>query len=118
MPARSGRLVISAALASFVAVACAATPAPSTPSAAPPSVPAASGTPTPAASPSAAPAELLLKVTSEGGFINPVASLNALPLVEVYADGRILTPAAQDAIAPAPLVAAVEVRDVGAAGAA
>jgi hypothetical protein len=56
-------------------------------------------------------------VTSEGGFINPVATLNALPLVEVFADGRILTPAPVPAIAPGPLLPVENVRDVGDAGA-
>ncbi|HET9614584.1 MAG TPA: hypothetical protein VFP22_07215, partial [Candidatus Limnocylindrales bacterium] len=42
----------------------------------------------------------------------------ALPLVEVWSDGRILTAAPVDAIYPGPLVNPVAVRDVGAAGAA
>jgi len=80
----------------------------------------ASGAPTPSIvpSPSAAPAALLLKVTTEGGFINPSASLAALPTVAVYSDGRILTPGIVDAIYPGPLVLPVAVRDVGTAGAA
>jgi hypothetical protein len=57
-------------------------------------------------------------VTTEGGFINPSANLNALPLVEVLSDGRILTAGAVDAIAPAPLLPTLVVRDTGAAGAA
>jgi hypothetical protein len=72
----------------------------------------------PSASPSAAPATLLLKVTSEGGFINPAATLAAMPIVAVYADGRIITPGVSDAIAPGPLVGPVVVRAVGATGAA
>ncbi len=71
---------------------------------------------TPAPSASAAPATVLIKVTSEGGFINPSATLAALPTVTVYADGRILTPAVV-AADPPPLVAAIDVRDVGPAGA-
>jgi hypothetical protein len=70
---------------------------------------------TPAPSASAAPATLLIKVTSEGGFINPSATLAALPTVTVYADGRILTPAVV-AADPPPLVATIDVRDVGPAG--
>jgi hypothetical protein len=57
-------------------------------------------------------------VTSEGGFINPSANLNALPIVEVLSDGRILTVGPVDAIAPAPLLPTVQVRATGAAGAA
>jgi len=60
----------------------------------------------------------LLKVTSEGGFINPTATLAALPILEVYDDGQILTPGPVDAIAPGPLLLPVQVRNVGASGAA
>lgn len=84
------------------------------PSTAPSGVPSS----TPVASPTAAPVSLLLKVTSEGGFINPSANLAALPTVAVYADGRIMTPGPVDAIYPGPLLAPVAVRDVGPAGAA
>ena len=42
----------------------------------------------------------------------------ALPIVAVYADGRIMTPGPVDAIYPGPLLAPVSVRDVGASGAA
>lgn len=87
------------------------------------STPTSSPTPTAAPStavpsPSAAAANLVLKVTSEGGFINPAATIVALPTVAVYTDGRILTPGPVDAIFPGPLLAPVAVRDVGAAGAA
>jgi hypothetical protein len=71
---------------------------------------------TSAPSPSAAAARVLIKVTSEGGFINPSATLAALPTVTVYLDGRILTPAVV-AADPPPLVAPVDIRDVGPAGA-
>ncbi|HEY2916168.1 MAG TPA: hypothetical protein VGI98_03030 [Candidatus Limnocylindrales bacterium] len=73
------------------------------------------------AAPSASPvakAELILRVTTEGGFVGPAANLNAIPELSVYADGRILSPGAVDAIAPAPLLPVVAVRDVGPAGAA
>ncbi len=72
----------------------------------------------PSPSSSTGSATLLLKVTSEGGFINPAANLAALPSVTVYTDGRILTPGPVDAIYPGPLLPPVTVRDVGAAGAA
>jgi hypothetical protein len=59
-----------------------------------------------------------MRVTSEGGFIGPSATLAALASVVVYADGRIFTPAAVDAIYPGPLLQGFTVRDVGPAGAA
>jgi hypothetical protein len=59
---------------------------------------------------------LILRVTTEGGFIGPAANLAAVPSVSVYADGRILTPGAVDAIYPGPLVPPVTIRDVGASG--
>jgi hypothetical protein len=60
----------------------------------------------------------VLKVTTEGGFINPSANLAALPAVAVYADGRIMTPGPMDMIYPGALLPPVAVRDVGPAGAA
>ena len=75
----------------------------------------------PSASPAGSPGEtarLILRITSEGGFVGPAANLNAVPQVSVYADGRIMTPGAVDTIYPAPLLPVVAVRDVGAAGAA
>ncbi len=82
---------------------------------------AASPTPPPSFLPTGSPAPstaLILRATTEGGFIGPAATLATLPAVSVYADGRILTPAPQDAIAPAPLLPSVQVRDVGPTGAA
>jgi hypothetical protein len=70
---------------------------------------------TPAGTPSAT-AELVLRVTVEGGFIGPAAHLGQLPEVVVYADGRIFTPAPVPAIYPGPLVPVESVRNVGAAG--
>ena len=84
-----------------------ATPAAPSPSAAP--SPAPSSTP-------ATPAEVVLRVTTEGGFIGPAAHLAQLPEVVVYADGRIFTPAPAPAIYPGPLVPVESVRDVGATG--
>lgn len=77
-----------------------------------------SAIPSAVTSPSPAAATLLLKVTSEGGFINPAATLAALPTVAVYSDGKIMTPGPVDAIFPGPLLAPVAIRDVGASGAA
>lgn len=84
------------------------------PSLAPPSgAPVAS----PGPSTGSAPA-LLLEVTSEGGFINPAATIGALPRVVADADGRIFTAASTPSSTTIPLVPPVEVRDVGVAGAA
>lgn len=72
----------------------------------------------PSAAPSAVPAVgLLLEVTTEGGFIKPVASMEALPQVVVDSDGRIYTPAVA-ADGSSPMIPPVQVRDTGAAGAA
>lgn len=95
----------------FLAIGCGTGPAPSAVSSARPSL---AASPSPSAS--AVPAQLLLKVTTEGGFINPSATLAALPTVAVYADGRILTPAVV-AADPPPLVTPIDVRDVGPSGA-
>ena len=107
--------LIPLGVVTILVVACGGTAATATPG--------ASSTPSvaPSASPSASPAAavtLLLKVTTEGGFINPAANLTALPSVAVYSDGRILTPGAVDAIFPGPLVMPVAVHDVGPDGAA
>ena len=121
MSARLARVAALAASVVFVVGCGTATTAPSVPPASAPGSSASSSTPptTPSSpSPSATAATVLLKVTSEGGFINPAANLNALPIVEVLSDGRILTPGAVDAIAPAPLLPTLDVRDTGPAGAA
>jgi hypothetical protein len=93
------------------------TAAPTPPSTASPGASTIPSTPASAApSVGDAPA-LLIEVTSEGGFINPAASIGALPTVAVDTDGRIYTPAGPPADGTSPLVPAVDVRDVGAAGA-
>ena len=125
MSARFARLAVAAATVAIVA-GCASSPSPTgaPPSAGPggsagPSAgPVGSPSTIPSAAPSATAASVLLKVTTEGGFINPAATLTALPLVEVLTDGRILTPGAVDAIAPAPLLPTLQVRDTGPSGAA
>lgn len=90
-------------------------PSASAPSAGPTSAPSTSAEPTASTGPSGL---LLLRVTSEGGFIAPSAGLSALPEVVVYTDGRIFTPAPIPAIYPGFLVQRIAVRSVGAAGAA
>ncbi|MGH7733286.1 MAG: hypothetical protein ACREOE_06190, partial [Gemmatimonadales bacterium] len=93
-----------------MAAACSSAPAPS-PTGAP-----ATGVP-PTNQPTQAAVQLLLRVTSEGGFIAPSANLASVPIVSVYADGRILTPGPVDTIYPGPLLPPVAVKDVGPAGA-
>ena len=108
-----------AAIAATLVVACGGSAATSTPgaSAGPSVTPVASPPASPSGSPSAG-AGLLLKVTTEGGFINPAANLAALPTVAVYSDGWILTPGPVDAMFPGPLVMPVVVHNVGPDGAA
>jgi len=108
------RLILTGIVA-ILALACGGTVTPVTQGAS--STPSGAPSASPATSPTAA-ATLLLKVTTEGGFINPAANLNALPSVAVYSDGRILTPGAVDAMFPGPLVMPVAVHDVGPDGAA
>ena len=125
-PQATRPLAIFACVVTVALAACGTTAAPSS---SPPSssgpTPAHTGTPaptpggaTPSPSATAEAAVPLLRVTSEGGFINPASTLAALPTVVVYTDGRIVTPGAAASIAPAPLVSPVDVRDVGPAGAA
>jgi hypothetical protein len=123
-------LVFAAGVAVAMAVAaCGGSPLPSaTPSAPPTPGPTSSpieqptpqGTPSPTSSPSPSPslpsAQLLLEITSEGGFINPTAHLGELPQVVVDADGRIYTP--DSGTAGTKVIQSVSVRDVGSAGAA
>ena len=122
LPARTVAIRATLVLAASVSVVgCGGSVPPSGPAGASATPGAASPAPTTgptdAPSPSASPAALILKVTSEGGFINPAATLSALPLVEVYSDGRILTPASS-ATSETPLMRAEDVRDVGTDGAA
>lgn len=97
-------------LAGALLAACGSAPAPSPTSAPPTGVP-------PTSQPTPAPVKLLLRVTSEGGFIGPAANLASVPTVSVYADGRILTPGPIDTIYPGPLLPPVAIKDVGPAGA-
>ena len=115
-PIRIAAVTLLAVIAGACSTAASSgSPAPTSP---PTASPLASAASSPSPSPSAAAATLLLRVTSEGGFINPAATLAALPTVVVYSDGRIMTPGPVDAIYPGPLLAPVSVRDVGPAGAA
>ncbi len=114
MITRPAASLVFVALATVLVAGCGA------PSSPVPSRPPPTGAPVPTPAPSATPsaAQLLVRVTSEGGFIGPAATLAALPAVSAYADGRILTPAPPPAEGPAPLLPGVLVHDVGPAGAA
>jgi hypothetical protein len=121
------RRTISATIIAIVVVAgCGGAWTSGSPAPSGPPGPTPSGGASPAPSPSAdsaapspsAVATLVLKVATEGGFINPSANLAALPVVAVYADGRIMTPGPTDAIYPGALLPPVAVRDVGPVGAA
>jgi hypothetical protein len=68
--------------------------------------------------PSANPAGLILRATSEGGFIAPNAIRARLPIVSVYVDGRIMSEGVTPAIYPGPLLPSIVFRSVGADGAA
>jgi hypothetical protein len=114
-PIRLAAVTFLAVIVAACGGATSGSPAPTAPSSI---VPPASAAPSASSSPAASAAGLLLKVTSEGGFINPAATLAALPTVAVYTDGRILTPGPVDAIYPGPLLAPVVVRNVGPSGAA
>jgi hypothetical protein len=102
----------------MIVSACSAAPGP-TPSSTPGPTATSPGTPAPSPAPTSGnAATVLLRVTTEGGFIGPAATLAALPQVTVLTDGRILTPGAIDTIYPGPLVLPLEVRNVGPSGAA
>jgi hypothetical protein len=122
----TGPLVIAALSSLLVAATCSsstpstpgAAASPSTPATGAPSMPPStpSSTPSASAAPSSADAPtLLLEVTTEGGFINPVATLSSIPSVVVDTDGKVYTPGL--AAGDGTLVAPVEVRDLGQAGA-
>ena len=57
--------------------------------------------PTSSAQP-AATAGLVLRVENTGGFVSPTATTSRLPLISVYADGRVLAEGPQIDIYPAP----------------
>lgn len=110
---------IAGSILALVLTACSGggSPAPATGSPGPSASSGPSASPDATSTP-AAKAVVLLQVSSEGGFINPSASLAALPTVVVYADGRVLTQAAPPQDNPDPLLPRVSVRDLGSTGAA
>ncbi len=111
-----------AALLSAIVLIVAACTGAATPSSGGSANPSPGGSPAPsnAASPppSSSPDTLILRVANEGGFLAPNAARTQLPIVSVYADGRIITTGAVPAIYPGPLVPALVYRSVGPDGAA
>jgi hypothetical protein len=67
------------------------------------------------ATPSAAAATegLVLRVEQTGGFAPPSTVLPRLPIVSVYADGRVITEGPVTAIYPAPALPNLQVREIG-----
>lgn len=109
------RILIAIAAVAVVLSACTAAAVPSgsgQPSTGP------SGGPSGGPLPSLDSAALILRATMEGGFVGPGAIRTRLPIVSVFADGRIITEGAVPAIYPGPLVPPLIVRSVGPAGAA
>ena len=119
-PAGPVRAAAAAAAMLLLAAACGGSAVTLAPTGAP--TPAATPAPTapPTAVPTATPvppAARLFEVSSSGGFINPAASIGAMPTLVVDTDGKIYT-AGVAADGSSPLVPLVTVRDTGAAGAA
>jgi hypothetical protein len=68
------------------------------------------GAAAPSASPTPDPDTVVIRVDADGGFVPPGVLLGRLPVVVVYADGRVVTPGPMIAIWPAPLVPGLQVR--------
>jgi hypothetical protein len=110
-------IALSVVLAACASSAPVTNPPTNQPSIPPSTAPSVAPSVAPSASPSAVPVALLLRVTTEGGFIGPAATIASEPLVSVYADGRILTPSPIDAIYPSGFSLTYAERDLGPAGA-
>lgn len=118
-PVTRTRIALSRAivgLAALLLAACSAS-ASASPSGSEPPAGSPPASEAPSSIPSTSPAALILRITTEGGFIGPSANLATVPTASVYADGRIMTPGPEDSIYPGQLVPPVAVRDVGAVGA-
>jgi hypothetical protein len=59
-----------------------------------------------------APDELVLQVSYTGGFVTPEMLVGRLPIVSVYADGRVLTEGPVPAIYPGPAWPNVQVQEI------
>jgi len=113
MHLKSFPLIAVAVAAAFLLGACTSVGGAPGATASPAGSAAPSGSPTP----SPASSELVLRVAWEGGFVAPFARLAQPPIVAVYADGRIISPAPVTMEYPGRLVAPLQVRSVGADGA-
>lgn len=56
---------------------------------------------------------LVLRVEHTGGFVTPSTTASRLPLVSVYADGRVITEGPVPAIYPAPALPNLQVAEIG-----
>jgi hypothetical protein len=76
----------------------------------------ASGAPSPSGAPhyqiATGSDNLILQISSEGGFISPSFQLTRTPLLAMYGDGRVITPGAVDATLPGPLIPNLRQRHV------
>ena len=75
------------------------------------------GAAAPSASPSDRPADpnqVLFRVGWDGGFVTPEMLLGRLPIIVVYADGRVITQGPQIAIYPGPLMPNLQERTLSA----
>lgn len=99
-PAAALALVLSLA-------ACAERPGVGGPSAAP------SSSAAPTSSEEAAAEGLVLRVEHTGGYVTPSMLAARLPLVSVYADGRVITEGPVPAIYPGPALPNVQVTEIG-----
>lgn len=61
------------------------------------------------------PDELVLRVEYTGGFTTPASLATRLPIISVYGDGRVITPAPMLAIYPGPALPALQVHQAPAA---
>ena len=64
----------------------------------------------PSATPAPDPDRIVFRVDQDGGFVPPGVVLGRLPVVTVYADGRVVTAGPQIEVYPGPLVPALQVR--------
>ena len=71
------------------------------------------GSPSTATAPPAAADGLVLRVEYTGGFVSPSVTAGRLPLVSVYADGRVISEGPVIAIYPGPALPNLQVQQIG-----
>jgi hypothetical protein len=74
------------------------------------------GGPAPTSSEAAATEGLVLRVEHTGGFLTPSVLHSRLPIVSVYADGRMISEGPVAAIYPGPALPNLQVREIGRGG--